>query len=467
MLAQLLVALPLAAISIFGMSIFLNKAVRQSIRVETQISLDVIHAQAINEVQGFKALTDHTNLGAILAQQALKDCVVGRGTGCGQYNQIVSIQNLNAQGTFNTQKDARGAPCSGNTCVFRQDAQAQWICTNTRCNDLEITLRTTDLREDSPRPEDRIKTRHRIRTTKILLPARALMSRGNIDFNCTNNSMLMEINYENSMAVCFDITGYNATTNEVPARSVTGAAVSDINNTPGSQNCGMGFKKAGLFRGVHDCYTGQGAYTPSYLTPPSPPSCPSGQVMNGSGSCVCSNPAMVIGPGGTCIPLGCTTPGYTLGADGVCHPECPYPGGVKQPSGICFYANRWCPLSGVGFAWFEQGGLHERGCYDVYTGNFYQPGQIFYGHTRGPSICRSGPASLYPLPADFCEVSNFASYDTPVADQPAGGGTTGPGYEPGQGNGAEGSNAGDAGRSDGSGPSGNGPGGDASDDGGS
>lgn len=303
MLIQLLVALPLAMISIFGISMFLNQSVKQTARMDQQMSLDLAHSQALHEVQGFEALKMNTSVGAFLLQTNVADCIQGKGTNCTQYATPIALTSLGSSASLSVSKNKKGAVCSvvlPGDCPFTQTATTQMQCDSKRCSALEIHLTTVDSSAVGTGT-----AKYRTRDSKVLLPTRSFASRDDIAFTCGPGQMVMGIDYDNSVARCGSIQGVTTTTSNYPARSLVNSQGS-FDNVPATSYCAQGFAQSGLFSIQSSCFSYQGTFSPNPYTGGSP-----------SFPGLTARPTEQV-PAPLPVPVTCSA-GYTLGADGICY----------------------------------------------------------------------------------------------------------------------------------------------------
>lgn len=245
-------------------------------------------------------------------------------------------------------------PCSPGepSCLIERKTSFKWVCPSSQfCSGLRLEVTAAPVAsavKDQSSSARRAMLSWKERKGSVFIPARQLMSKGEVNFQCATaqgNFSLFRIDYVN-------LTDRGGCATFDPGAPCSSPMITYGNNNclaAQSAGCGNGFTQSGLYANQNTCMTNAA---------PPPQTCSGGGVM---------------------------------GSDGVCQ-----------------YANRWCHMSGptgpnIGFQ--DPGAVSAAGCFWGYDGQMYQPNQVATASPGGTQIwarCMSGPASPYPLPDSNC-----------------------------------------------------------------
>ena len=272
-------------------------------RMQTQTDLNQVHAEVLSQLNSLPNIRcklgineDSSSLGGqqsantgssagcnVPVNPALVACLGGTGSNCIALfqNTPFDLGQLMVTAANAAQSRDGSALCLGDAtasrCAFSQKTEVVWSCpTDAQCSQLELKLTTTNtpatkLMAPGERPDS---TRYKTLTSVVNIPARSLLTRNQINYQCALNpadptgkaSFISYLNYTTGSADCDPvIPGINESAYaSVPAGKIAGIphGSNPVNNTPGTHDCSQGFNSFSIY-GSNTCLAPDTTIAPS------------------------------------------------------------------------------------------------------------------------------------------------------------------------------------------------------------
>lgn len=257
-LVEVSIALVMMGIAALGIGSLINQIAVQERSSRRQIDLDTTHAELVHSLSRLENIRELFDL-ETPAGRGLQTCLQARGSQCLGFEAApVSIVTLAADRGSRKAQTLGRCVFPDSTCEVQQSATYSWSCpAANECQTLNLKI-DSQLRDPGALA--------RARSTTLQIPARSLVSRGKIAFDCTANSLLFAIDYGRLTARCENLRGSLASLYTMPLRTFAGATPGEVTNTPETVTCPSGVRSLNLFASRSDC-----APTTSTQEPEIPP----------------------------------------------------------------------------------------------------------------------------------------------------------------------------------------------------
>lgn len=243
-LVQTLMAIAISVISIGAIAGILSQTFAVSKELDIQALMDTRHADVLHRAGSLRFIRNHFNLSET-GTGSLIQCLRSKGSSCQTLGSTTMSELRDAEGDFNSYYGIKLGKCAApsSDCVIQQIANYKWICPSAQeCTELIIGVETSYV---GGKQRKVFKTR----SNQLNIPARSLLSRGEIDYSCTNSSVLMGIDYRALKARCAPVSGRTQTNLQMPAASL-GA---DMEAKTEESSCSGGLSQLGLFSSQSQC----------------------------------------------------------------------------------------------------------------------------------------------------------------------------------------------------------------------
>ncbi|MBX2994766.1 MAG: hypothetical protein KF681_08085 [Bdellovibrionaceae bacterium] len=243
------VSIALAMMAFAGLAIgaVINHVSVQERTARLQVDLDATHMQLVHALERLDNLREIFEVGEG-ADSPLKRCLTGKGNNCTSFETALAPLDAVA-GTPASRKGQILGACAfpNSNCPIEQRASFSWSCADGReCLMLNLTI------------ESRIRSPGNLvgeRKASLKVPARSLVSRGKIAFDCTSSSLLFAIDYNRLSARCENLSGSLASLYTMPLRTFASTTPSEVTNPPEETGCPNGVRALNLFASRKECGT--------------------------------------------------------------------------------------------------------------------------------------------------------------------------------------------------------------------
>ena len=243
-LIQTMVGMGLAVVTMVGIAGIFAQTIGASKEVDIQALIDTRHIDVMHRAGSLQFLRQKFALEASAFQGGrLTSCLNGKGSNCLEHAGLETL--VDPEGDFNSSYSLKLGKCTPGlpTCVVRQQARYQWMCTADACSALKVNVQTSYTGPET-------KKKYRTRVYELEIPGRSLVSRADIAFDCTSVGMVMGIDYKKLRANCEAISGNTMATADLPAQTIG----PEVTRDPGGELCGdAGLAAIGLFATQSSC----------------------------------------------------------------------------------------------------------------------------------------------------------------------------------------------------------------------
>ena len=244
-LIEVMIGMGIAVFASITVGAVMHQISTQEREAKIQIELDTDHAQLVQSLSRLDNLRVLFDLDQA-SGSGLKLCLSSKGSNCTSFSKAPTDFHTIAAPLASAKGQILGAcafPNSG--CKIEQRATWAWTCPNAKeCTSLEVFV-ASEITQVT-------KKFFKKREAFFKVPARSLVSRGKIAFDCTTTSMLFGIDYSRLEARCQSISGALASEYTMPMRTFA-STVPLVTNNPEQLQCPGGISQLNLFGSKGSC----------------------------------------------------------------------------------------------------------------------------------------------------------------------------------------------------------------------